>query len=32
LTKDWAQSEDAASQYPEKLKELQELFWKEAEK
>jgi hypothetical protein len=32
LTKDWTQSEDLATQHPKKLKELQELFWKEAEK
>ena len=32
LTKDWTQSEDVAAKYPEKLKELQDLFWKEAEK
>jgi arylsulfatase A-like enzyme len=32
LTKDWTQSNDVASKYPEKLKEMQDLFWKEAEK
>jgi arylsulfatase len=32
LTKDWTQSEDVAAKYPEKLKEMQDLFWKEAEK
>jgi len=32
LTKDWTQSEDVAAKYPEKLKKLQALFWKEAEK
>ncbi len=32
LTKDWTQSEDVASKHPEKLKEMEELFWKEAEK
>jgi arylsulfatase len=32
LSKDWTQSEDVAAKYPEKLKELQDLFWQEAEK
>ncbi|MGO9566541.1 MAG: arylsulfatase [Desulfomonilaceae bacterium] len=32
LTKDWTQSEDVAAKYPDKLKELQELFWAEATK
>jgi arylsulfatase A-like enzyme len=32
LTKDWTQSENVADKYPEKLKELQDLFWAEAEK
>jgi len=32
LGNDWTQSEDVAAQYPAKLKELQELFWREAEK
>lgn len=32
LNDDWTQSEDVAAKYPEKLKELQSLFWKEAEK
>lgn len=32
LNKDWTQSDDVAAKYPEKLKELQEMFWKEAEK
>ncbi|HXY54735.1 MAG TPA: arylsulfatase, partial [Nitrospirota bacterium] len=32
INKDWTQFEDVAAKYPEKLKELQELFWKEAEK
>ncbi len=32
LNKDWTQFEDVAAKYPDKLKELQELFWKEAEK
>ena len=32
LNKDWTQSEDVAAKYPDKLKELQGLFWKEAEK
>ena len=30
--KDWTQSEDIAAKNPGKLKEMQELFWKEAEK
>jgi hypothetical protein len=29
---DWTQAEDVAAKNPEKLKELQDLFWKEAEK
>jgi len=32
LNNDWTQSEDVAAKHPAKLKELQELFWKEAEK
>jgi arylsulfatase len=32
LRNDWTQSEDLAARNPAKLKELQELFWKEAEK
>jgi arylsulfatase len=32
LNKDWTQSEDIAAKHPEKLKEMQALFWKEAEK
>jgi len=32
LTEDWTQSQDVAAKYPEKLKELQDLFWVEAEK
>jgi arylsulfatase A-like enzyme len=32
LRNDWTQSEDVASKHPAKLKELQELFWKEAER
>jgi arylsulfatase A-like enzyme len=32
LDEDWTQSQDIAAQYPEKLKELQDLFWIEAEK
>jgi arylsulfatase len=32
LTKDWTQFEDVADKNPEKLKELQTIFWKEAEK
>jgi arylsulfatase len=32
VTRDWTQSEDVASKHPEKLKELQTLFWQEAQK
>jgi arylsulfatase len=32
LTKDWTQSEDVAAKYPEKVKELERLFWTEAAK
>jgi arylsulfatase A-like enzyme len=32
LRNDWTQSEDVAKKHPEKLKELEDLFWKEAEK
>ena len=32
LRNDWTQAEDLAAKNPAKLKELQELFWKEAEK
>ncbi len=32
LSKDWTQAENVAAKNPAKLKELQELFWKEAEK
>jgi arylsulfatase len=32
LNDDWTQAKDVAAQHPEKLKELQELFWQEAEK
>jgi arylsulfatase len=32
LTKDWTQFEDVAAKYPDKLKELQKLFWVEANK
>jgi len=32
LNEDWTQFENIANKYPDKLKELQELFWKEAEK
>ena len=32
LTKDWTQSDDVADKYPEKLKEMQDLFWQEAKK
>src|SRR5262249_25407538 len=32
LTKDWTQFEDVAAKYPAKLKELEQLFWVEANK
>jgi arylsulfatase len=32
LRSDWTQSEDVAAKYPEKLKELQAIFWQEAKK
>ena len=32
LTKDWTQFDDVASKYPAKLKELEKLFWVEANK
>jgi arylsulfatase A-like enzyme len=32
LTKDWTQYDNVAAKYPEKLKELQNLFWVEANK
>jgi arylsulfatase A-like enzyme len=32
LSKDWTQANDIAAQNPGKLKEMQKLFWKEAEK
>jgi arylsulfatase len=32
LTKDWTQFADVASQYPQKLRELENLFWTEAAK
>jgi arylsulfatase len=32
LTKDWTQSEDVAARYPEKVKEMEKLFWTEAKK
>jgi arylsulfatase A-like enzyme len=32
LSNDWTQSEDVAAKYPAKLKEMQELFWAEAQK
>jgi hypothetical protein len=32
LKNDWTQYEDVAAKYPAKLKEMQDLFWKEAEK
>ena len=32
LRNDWTQSEDVAAKYPDKLKEMQALFWKEAKK
>ncbi|TPG78224.1 arylsulfatase [Pseudomonas arsenicoxydans] len=32
LHKDWTQSEDVAAKFPEKLKEMQDIFWTEAQK
>jgi arylsulfatase A-like enzyme len=32
LRNDWTQHDDVAAQHPEKLKELQAMFWREAEK
>jgi arylsulfatase len=32
LTKDWTQDDNLAAQNPDKVKEMDELFWKEAEK
>jgi len=32
LQKDWTQSDNVAEKHPEKLKELQKLFWEEAQK
>ncbi len=32
LNTDWTQSQDIAAQHPDKLKEMQDIFWKEAEK
>jgi len=32
LSKDWTQYEDVSAKYPEKVKELDALFWQEAEK
>jgi hypothetical protein len=32
LTKDWTQSDDLAAKYPEKVKEMDSLFWEEANK
>ena len=32
LSKDWTQYNDVAAQYPEKVKELEKLFWEEAER
>jgi arylsulfatase A-like enzyme len=32
LRNDWTQSDNVAAKYPEKLKEMQDLFWQEAEK
>jgi arylsulfatase A-like enzyme len=32
LTKDWTQYDNVADKYPDKLKELEQLFWGEAEK
>ncbi len=32
VSKDWTQSDDVADKFPDKLKELEQLFWSEAEK
>jgi arylsulfatase len=32
LSKDWTQSENVADKYPEKVKELEKIFWAEAQK
>jgi len=32
LSKDWTQYSDVAAQYPEKVRELEKLFWEEAER
>ena len=32
MSKDWTQCEDVAAKYPEKLKEMEALFWKEAKR
>ena len=32
VTKDWTQYDDVAAKYPDKLKELEKLFWVEANK
>jgi arylsulfatase len=32
LTKDWTQSDDVAAKYPDKLQEMEKLFWTEANK
>jgi arylsulfatase A-like enzyme len=32
LSKDWTQCDDVAAQYPDKVKELEKLFWEEAER
>jgi len=32
LSKDWTQAEDVAAKHPEKVKELQAMFWQEAKK
>jgi arylsulfatase len=32
LSKDWTQYNDVSAQYPDKVKELEELFWEEAER
>ena len=32
LSKDWTQYNDVAAQYPEKVKELEKMFWEEAER
>jgi hypothetical protein len=32
ISKDWTQDKDLAAEYPDKLKELQDVFWQEAKK